>query len=286
MTRQITAITSKRMINCAGEIVDLSTPKVMGIINITPDSFYDGGNLISDKHVLQLAEKHIVNGALLLDIGAVSTKPNAENVSLEEERKRLLPAIKLLKKNFSNAIISVDTFRAEIAKEAISEGAHIINDVSGGSMDHEMFETIAKLKVPYILMHMRGTPQTMQQKTDYKNVTSDVFNSLQDKLFQMSQLHVKDVIIDLGFGFAKTVEQNYQLLRDMKRFEAFNCPILAGVSRKSMINRVLGTTPETALNGTSALHMLALQNGAAILRVHDAKEATECIKIHSFYQSA
>lgn len=286
MAGQITAIPTKTTINCGGEIIDLNFPRIMGIINATPDSFYDGGKLKDDKSVLQLAEKHLVEGASFLDIGAVSTRPNAEFVSADEEQNRLIPIVELLKKNFPNALISVDTYRAEIAKQAISAGAHMINDISGGTMDDAMFATIGKLNVPYVLMHMRGTPRTMQQETDYENVTTDVFKALQEKVQHLNSLKVKDIILDLGFGFAKTVEQNYQLLREMKRFESLQCPMLVGVSRKSMINRVLGTTPETALNGTSALHMLALQNGASILRVHDVKEAAECIKIHSFYQSA
>jgi dihydropteroate synthase len=279
MTQQITAIQMKRTIVCGGEIIDLSTPKVMGILNLTPDSFYDGGKLKDEKALLAQAEKHISEGATFLDLGAVSTRPNADEVALEEELTRIVPAVEVLSKNFPEAKLSIDTFRAKVALETIENGAHMINDISGGTMDEAMFGTIAKLNVPYVMMHIKGTPQTMQSLAQYKNVTQEVFQFLLERSQMLKQLGVHDVILDPGFGFAKDLSQNYQLMREMDQLKKIGLPVLVGISRKSMINKVLNTKAAEALNGTTALNTIALQNGASILRVHDVKEAVECVKI-------
>lgn len=279
MTEQITAIQMKRTIVCGGEIIDLSTPKVMGILNLTPDSFYDGGKLKDEKALLFQAEKHLTEGATFLDLGAVSTRPNADEVALEEELSRIVPAVEILSKNFPAAKLSIDTFRAKVAEETVQAGAHIINDISGGTMDEAMFETIAKLNVPYVMMHIKGTPQTMQSLAQYTNVTQEVFQFLLERSHALKQLGVHDVILDPGFGFAKDLEQNYQLMRELDQFQKIGLPILVGISRKSMINKVLNTKAAEALNGTTALNSNALQKGASILRVHDVKEAVECVKI-------
>jgi len=281
MTEQITAIQMKRTIVCGGEIIDLSTPKVMGILNLTPDSFYDGGKLKDEKALLFQAEKHLTEGATFLDLGAVSTRPNADEVALEEELKRIVPAVEVLSKNFPNAKLSIDTFRAKVAKETILAGAHMINDISGGTMDEAMFETIAKLNVPYVMMHLKGTPQTMQSLAQYENVTQEVFQFLLERSHALKQLGVHDVILDPGFGFAKDLNQNYQLMHELDQLQKIGLPILVGISRKSMINKVLNTKAAEALNGTTALNTIALQKGASILRVHDVKEAAECVKIIS-----
>jgi dihydropteroate synthase len=279
MTEQITAIQMKRTIVCGGEIIDLSAPKVMGILNLTPDSFYDGGKLKDEKSLLFQAEKHLSEGATFLDLGAVSTRPNADEVALEEELSRIVPAVEVLSKNFPKAKLSIDTFRAKVAEETVHAGAHMINDISGGTMDETMFETIAKLNVPYVMMHIKGTPQTMQSFAQYENVTQEVFQFLLERSQTLKQLGVHDVILDPGFGFAKDLTQNYELMREMDQLQKIGLPILVGISRKSMINKVLNTKAAEALNGTTALNTIALQKGASILRVHDVKEAIECVKI-------
>lgn len=279
MTEQITAIQMKRTIVCGGDIIDLSTPKVMGILNLTPDSFYDGGKLKDEKALLTQAEKHLNEGATFLDLGAVSTRPNAENVALKEELNRILPAVEVLSKNFPSARLSIDTYRAKVAEQTVNAGAHMINDISGGTIDEAMFEIIAKLQVPYVLMHINGTPQTMQSLAQYENVTQDVFQFLLERSQTLKQLGVHDVILDPGFGFAKDLKQNYQLMREMDQLQKIGLPVLVGISRKSMINKVLNTKAAEALNGTTALNTFALQKGASILRVHDVKEAMECVKI-------
>lgn len=279
MTEQITAIQMKRTIVCGGEIIDLSSPKVMGILNLTPDSFYDGGKLKDEKALLTQAEKHLNAGATFLDLGAVSTRPNADEVAVEEELTRIVPAVEALSKNFPDAKLSIDTFRAKVAEATVQAGAHMINDISGGTMDEAMFETIAKLEVPYVMMHIKGTPQTMQSLAQYENVTQEVFQFLLERSHALKQLGVHDVILDPGFGFAKDLDQNYQLMREMDQLQKIGLPILVGISRKSMINKVLNTKAAEALNGTTALNTIALQKGASILRVHDVKEAVECVKI-------
>lgn len=269
----------KYSINCKGALISFEQPKVMGIVNLTPDSFYDGGKNSGEVQILKSVEKHLKEGATFLDFGAVSTKPNAAEVSEEEELKRLLPVLKLVLHEFKDAIISVDTFRSKVAKQAIDAGASLINDISGGDFDENMFQTIRELQVPYVMMHIQGNPQNMQVNPTYKNVLDEVQLKLSQKLQALRLLGVNDVILDPGFGFGKTVEHNYNLLKELEQFHLLNCPILVGVSRKSMINKVLKTLPENALNGTTVANTIALLNGANILRVHDVKEAVEAVKI-------
>ncbi len=266
-------------LNCHGKPIDLSVPKVMGIINVTPDSFYDGGKTFSEKEILKQAEKMLSEGAAFLDIGGYSTRPGADEISGTEEIRRVTEAVEIILKNFPEALISVDTFRSEVAKKAVEAGAAIVNDVSGGTLDDEMYKTVAKLKVPYILMHMRGTPKTMTKLTDYKNVTVEVLNDLSKKIALARAEGINDIIGDPGFGFAKTREQSFQILNNLELFQNLEVPILAGVSRKSMIYKTLNTSADNALNGTTSLNTIALLKGASILRVHDVKEAVECVKL-------
>ncbi|OAD92173.1 dihydropteroate synthase [Aequorivita soesokkakensis] len=266
-------------INCRGNLIDLSSPKVMGIINVTPDSFYDGGKTFSEKEILKQAEKMLSEGATFLDIGGYSTRPGAEEISETEEIKRVAGAIESILKKFPETLISIDTFRSEVAKKAVEAGSAIVNDVSGGILDNEMYKTVAKLKVPYILMHMRGTPKTMTKLTDYKNVTVDVLKDLSEKITLARAEGINDIIADPGFGFAKTREQSFQLLNNLELFKNLEIPTLAGLSRKSMIYKTLATSAENALNGTTSLNTIALLKGASILRVHDVKEAVECVKL-------
>jgi dihydropteroate synthase len=277
---------TKRTLNVDGKLIDLSSPKVMGILNVTPDSFYSGSRFQSDKEILSQAEKMIADGADFIDLGAYSSRVGAEDISCNEELARLLPSIKLLRTHFKEAIISIDTFRAEVAERAIAAGAHIINDISGGELDVNMFETVAKLKVPYILMHMKGTPQTMANLNQYDEMVLDICQYFSKKVNELKSLGVHDVILDPGFGFAKNIDQNFSLLKQLQSFSFLELPLLVGLSRKSMIWRTLGIEPGEALNGTSVLHTLALQNGAAILRVHDVKEAKQCIKLLEIYHSS
>jgi dihydropteroate synthase len=263
----------------------LSTPAVMGILNITPDSFFDGGKYKDEKSILLHTGKMISEGADIIDIGACSTRPNAPDVSEEEELTRLIPAIKFVRKKFPEVIISADTFRSKVAELSVNEGADIINDISGGTMDEKMFEVIGKLKVPYVLMHIQGKPKTMQKNPQYQNVTDEVMSYFKEKIHLALKHGIKQIIIDPGFGFGKTIEHNYQLLKELSSFKEFEFPILAGVSRKAMINKVLGTKPEEALNGTTVANTIALMNGATILRVHDVKEAKEAVKIFNFVQN-
>lgn len=279
MTDKDTFFKPKHILNVGGRIIDLAAPKVMGIVNLTPDSFYEGSRKQSDLEVLATAEKMLMDDADFLDLGAYSTRPDAEDISVDEEASRLLPAIQSLKKEFPKAILSVDTFRANIAEKAVNEGAHIINDISGGTLDERMFETIGKLNVPYVLMHTKGNPKTMNQLNQYDNLTQEIVSHLSERVAQLKAFGVKDIIVDPGFGFAKNIDQNYQLLNQMQRLKILGLPILAGLSRKSMIWKTLGITAGEALNGTTVLNTIALQNGASILRVHDVKEAKECICI-------
>ena len=279
MTDKDTFFKPKHILNVGGRIIDLAAPKVMGIVNLTPDSFYEGSRKQSDREVLAIAEKMLNDGADFLDLGAYSTRPGAEDISADEELERLLPAIRNLNKEFPQAILSVDTFRANIAEKAIDSGAHIINDISGGTLDDKMFETIGKLNVPYVLMHTKGSPKTMNQLNQYDNLTQEIVFYLSERVAQLKAFGVKDIIVDPGFGFAKNTDQNYQLLHQMQRLKIMGLPILAGLSRKSMIWKTLGITAGEALNGTTVLNTIALQNGASILRVHDVKEAKECICI-------
>ena len=260
-------------------MIDLSTPKVMGIINLTPDSFYAGSRKQDIDGILIQAEKMLTEGATFLDLGAYSSRPGAEDISIQQETDRLLPAIEAIVATYPEAILSIDTFRSQVAETAIQAGAHIINDISGGQLDTDMFATIAKLQVPYILMHMKGTPQNMNQQANYENVFDEVYDYFVDKYYQLKQLGVKDVIIDPGFGFAKRSEHSYELMRRLQEFNVLQLPVLVGISRKRMIYKSLNITADEALNGTTALNAIALTKGANILRVHDVKEAMEAIKI-------
>ncbi|MEN8857290.1 MAG: dihydropteroate synthase [Flavobacteriaceae bacterium] len=266
-------------INCNGSLIDLSIPKVMGILNITPDSFYDGGKYKNKSEILIQTEKMLSDGATFIDIGAYSSRPGAKHISEEEELQRIIPVVKLLIEKFPGILISVDTFRSKVAKETIAIGAALINDISGGKMDENMFKTIAELQVPYILMHMQGTPQNMQKNPSYKNVTKDLISFFAAQIFELRQLQVKDVIIDVGFGFGKTLVHNYQLLKDLALFKSLDTPVLAGISRKSMLYKPLNSSAQEALNATTSANTIALLNGANILRVHDVKEAVEATKI-------
>ena len=266
-------------INCKGTLIDLSSPKVMGILNITPDSFFDGGKYESKYDILNQAEKMLYEGATFIDVGAYSSRPGALHISEEEELKRILPVIELLVNEFPEIIISVDTFRSKIANETINSGAAIINDISGGNMDEKMFETVAKLQVPYIVMHMLDTPQTMQLNPTYENVILDITKYFAEKIFKLHQLKLNDIIIDMGFGFGKTIEHNFEILKNLSYFKHLEAPILAGVSRKSMLYKTLDISAQEALNATTSANTIALLNGANILRVHDVKEAVEAVKI-------
>ena len=266
-------------INCKGKLIDFSTPRVMGILNITPDSFFDGGKYKNESDILHQTEKMLTEGATFIDVGAYSSRPGAAHISEEEELQRIVPVIELLVQNFSDIVISVDTFRSEVAKQTIKAGATIINDISGGTMDANMFATIAELQVPYIVMHMLGTPQNMQQNPQYKDVTQEVIKFFADQIHKLHQLKVNDVLIDVGFGFGKTIEHNYELLKKLALFKNLDTPILAGISRKSMLYQPLNITAKNALNATTSANTIALLNGANILRVHDVKEAAEAINI-------
>ena len=267
-------------INVNGRLMDLSEPQVMGILNVTPDSFYARSRSETEKDIVQRLHQIIDEGASIIDIGGYSSRPNAEHISAEEEMNRLRNGLEIIRKHSPNAVVSVDTFRADVAKMCVEEyGVAIINDISAGQMDEQMFPTIAKLGVPYIIMHMKGTPQDMQMNPQYDHFLKEIFYYFSEKVQKLRDLGVKDIIIDPGFGFGKTIEHNYELMNHLEEFSLFELPLLVGVSRKSMIYKLLETTPEEALNGTTALHTIALLKGAHILRVHDVKEAVESIKI-------
>lgn len=273
-------------INCKGKLIDLSKPKVMGILNLTPDSFYDGGQNKFQKDILNKVEKMLLDGMDFLDIGGQTTKPGSELISADDEWHRVSPILKLILQNFPEIIISIDTFHSKVAKEAIEMGAAIINDISAGSIDKNMFPTLAELRVPYILMHMQGKPKNMQNQPEYDNVFIEVNEFFSEKLELLKSFHINDIILDPGYGFGKNTEHNFSLLKHQSLLGFGEYPILAGVSRKSMICKTLNITPKEALNGTTALNMLALQNQAKILRVHDVKEAKQCIQLFDSYQSA
>ncbi|MGN5954701.1 dihydropteroate synthase [Sphingobacterium lactis] len=262
-----------------GELMDFLKPKVMGILNLTPDSFFDGGQHEGVSAALEHAQKLLNEGADILDLGAYSSRPGAKEISEQEELDRMLPVIEALKKEYPDAILSIDTFRAKVARESIQAGAHIINDISGGTLDPNMFQTVADLQVPYILMHMRGTPSTMTKLTDYEDVVNDVAVHLGNAVAQLRSLGVKDIILDPGYGFAKTVAQNYELLMRVDELHYFGLPILGGISRKSMLYKKLNLKPQDVLPGTIALNTLLLERGVQILRVHDVKEAKQLIDI-------
>lgn len=273
-------ILSSKYINVNGSLLDLSVPCVMGILNITPDSFYAGSRMQTEAEITARAQQILDEGAGIIDIGAYSSRPNAENVSPHEEMGRLRMGLEILRKTQPGAVISVDTFRADVARMCVEEyGVAIINDIAAGEMDADMFRTVAELNVPYIMMHMQGTPQNMQQHPHYDNLLKEVFLYFAQKVQQLRDMGMKDIILDPGFGFGKTVEHNYELLAHLEEFRIFELPLLVGVSRKSMIYRLLGNTPQDALNGTTVLGTICLLKGADILRVHDVREAVETVKI-------
>ena len=273
-------------LNCNGKLLVIDKPIVMGIINLTPDSFYEGSRQQTNASIIAQASKMIDEGVDIIDVGGQSTRPGSNRISAKEELHRVMPAIEIILKDFPETIISVDTYQSAVAKEAIKTGASIINDISAGNMDKDMLETVAKLQAPYICMHMKGTPQDMQVDAYYDNVTRDVLDFFIQKMEQCSQAGINDVIIDPGFGFGKTISHNFTLLKELAAFKMLEKPIMAGLSRKSTIYKTLGATAAEALNGTTALNTLAIQNGANILRVHDVKEAREVIKLYERYVSA
>jgi dihydropteroate synthase len=270
---------TNKTLNLRGRLVDLHTPKVMGILNVTPDSFFDGGRYTTEDAIVRQAEKMLQEGATLIDVGAASSRPGAPDISKEAEMSRALLAVKVILKNFPEAFVSIDTYRSAVAHAAVNEGAVLINDISGGSLDPLMFDCVAAAKVPYVMMHMKGDPQTMTKLASYENLLQEVLNYFHKKIYQLQLRGIKDVIVDPGFGFAKGPTQNFELLHQLEYLHLLNKPLLVGLSRKSMIWKTLNIAPEQALNGTTALNALALAKGAALLRVHDVKEAVETIKL-------
>lgn len=268
-----------KSINCKGKLIDLSIPKVMGILNLTPDSFYDGGEYDSEKKILLQTEKMLLEGATFIDIGAYSSRPGAKNINEQEELSRLKPNLELIVREFPDAIISIDTFRSNIAIQCIDIGASIVNDISAGNLDDQMFKTIANLQVPFIAMHMQGTPQNMSEETNYDKLINDIAFYFSKKINQLESFGINDIILDIGFGFGKTLDQNYELLRKLNLFSEFERPMLTGISRKSMLYKLLDTSSIESLNATTVGNTIALLNGSNILRVHDVKEAIEAIKI-------
>ena len=272
-------------INCKGQLIDLSKPKVMGILNLTPNSFFDGGRYLDEAAIVAQVQKMLSEGATFIDIGAYSSKPNAEFVSVEEELARIVPIVELLVQQFPDILISIDTFRSEVAEACIQKGAALINDISAGKLDDKMLGIIAKYKLPYVMMHMRGNPQTMSTLTGYEDVVKEVLFYFSERIAAARKLGINDVIVDPGFGFAKTLEQNYELLQKFEFFQQLDSPILVGISRKSMIYKVLNNSANESLNGTTALNAFALSKGASILRVHDVKEAMECVTLFNVMNS-
>ncbi|HCY43163.1 MAG TPA: dihydropteroate synthase [Prolixibacteraceae bacterium] len=276
----------KSSINLNGRLIDFSKPVVMGILNVTPDSFFDGGKYKTEKKVVKRAEEILEQGGTIIDIGAVSTQPGSDGVSTKDEIDRIIPAVKAVRKAFPEAVISIDTYRSWVAMKVIEDcGPCIVNDVSGGNFDVHMFETIGKLGVPYVLMHMQGTPIKMQDNPEYEDIIRDISMFFTDRVKKLNKAGVKDVIIDPGFGFGKTLEHNYELLNRLDSFKVFQLPVMVGVSRKSMIHKLLGQKPEDALNGTSVVNTLALMGGADLLRVHDVREAVEAVRIMEMVRS-
>lgn len=279
MEAKSTFFYEKHTLNCQGKIIDLTYPVVMGILNVTPDSFYDGGRYVNKRAIIEQVKKMLEEGACIIDVGGYSTRPGSENVKEREELRRLIPAIKIICQEFPEAVISADTFRSNVARQAIDSGASIINDISGGMMDKDMFKTVAQLNVPYVLMHILGTPQNMQNQPKYRDVVNEIILYFSRKVKELKSLGVNNIIIDPGFGFGKTLEHNYEILSKLSQFKIFELPLLAGLSRKSMIGKVLGVAPDKTLNGTVVANTIALMNGAKILRVHDVKEAVEAVNI-------
>lgn len=268
-------------LNCKGQLIDLALPKVMGILNVTPNSFYDGGKFADEKALLNQVEKMLNEGSTFIDIGGYSSKPNAEFVSEEEELQRVIPIVTTIIQKFPETLISIDTFRSKVAKESIENGAAIINDISAGNLDENMMKTVAELQVPYSMMHMKGTPQTMQLLTQYENIVKEMMFYFSEKVAQARSFGINDLILDPGFGFAKTLEQNFEVLNKLELFKMLELPILAGISRKSMIYKTLENDAKNSLNGTTSLNTISLMKGAKILRVHDVKEAVECAKLYT-----
>ncbi|MBP4142408.1 dihydropteroate synthase [Flavobacterium sp. P4023] len=266
-------------INCKGILVDLTIPKVMGILNVTPNSFYDGGKYKKESEILSQVEKMLIDGAAFIDVGAYSSKPNAEFVSEQEEISRIIPVVNLILKHFPETILSIDTFRSQVAKVAIESGAAIINDISAGMLDAKMLEIIGKYNAPYIMMHMRGNPQTMQTMTTYEDIVKEMLFYFSQRVAAARSFGINDLILDPGFGFAKTIDQNYEVFQKLELFKMIELPLLVGISRKSMIYKTLDIGIENALNGTTVLNTLALTKGAKIIRVHDVKEAVECVTL-------
>ncbi len=266
-------------INCKGKLIDCSYPKVMGILNLTPDSFYDGGNYKTPEDIIIQVEKMLTDGATFIDVGAYSSRPGATHITEAEELKRIVPIVRLLTSRFPEILLSIDTFRSSVARACIAEGAALINDISAGEMDGNMFKTIGELNVPYCMMHMKGTPQNMQKQPEYSNVTQDILFYFSKKIAEARAHGINDIILDPGFGFGKTTKHNYKLLEELSLFKATKLPLLVGISRKSMIYNILSASPKEALNGTTALNTIATYKGASILRVHDVKEALECISL-------
>ena len=268
------------VLNCKGRLLNLEVPAVMGILNVTPDSFYDGGQFNVIENALEQTGQMLEEGATIIDIGGMSSRPGAEIISVDEELNRVLLIVREIHKSFPKAILSIDTVHSDVAQKTIDEGVSMINDISGGTIDPGIWDVAKVNDVPYVLMHMQGRPNDMQKNPTYDDVALDILKFLRDKVFNLENLGVKDILIDPGFGFGKSIDQNYQLLNRLGSFRILDCPILVGISRKSMIYKLLDSTPEEALNGTSALHMIALQNGAKILRTHDVREAVECVQLH------
>lgn len=269
-----------KSINCKGKLIDFSSPKVMGILNVTPNSFFDGGKYNAVDKLEEQVEKMLQEGAAIIDLGAYSTQPNAPFVSEEEELERMIPVVKHLVARFPDIILSIDTFRSEVAKQALENGAAMINDVSAGFLDDKMMQVVGAFKVPYIMMHMKGTPQNMQQFTDYDDVMHDMICYFSERIAKAKSYGIVDVIIDPGFGFSKTLDQNYEVLHKLELLQNLDVPVLSALSRKSMIYKYFQTTPQEALNGTTVLNTISLMKGANLLRVHDVKEAVECVKLY------
>jgi len=278
---QNTAFSTNKTLNIRGRLIDLSVPQVMGILNVTPDSFYDGKRFTTETDILNQVDKMLTEGATFIDVGGYSSRPDATDISEAEELKRVIGAVRIIVRKFPQAILSIDTFRSEVARQAVAEGAAMINDISAGELDNNMFATIAGLQVPYTIMHMRGTPQTMKSLTAYDNILKEITDFLHQKIAVLETLGVRDILVDPGFGFAKTIEQNFRVLNQLNYLKILGKPVLTGLSRKSMIWKSLGISPADALNGTTALNMAALLKGSSILRVHDVKEAKEAIKLYT-----
>ncbi len=283
---KITPFPGNKTLNCGNNVLNTDNPLVMGILNLTPDSFFDGGRYVKTDEWISQTDRMIQEGASIIDIGAVSTRPGAQHVTEEEEIARLIPAVQTLTARFPKTVFSIDTFRSKVAKLAADAGAGIINDISGGSMDERLIETVAATGLPYILMHMQGTPATMQSNPDYENVTTEIGHFFEKIISNLQKSGVNEIILDPGFGFGKSIEHNYQVLSELNIFKQYGYPILVGISRKSMVYKLLDITPEESLPATSALHLTALLNGADILRVHDVKEAIQMIKLFKTYMNA